>query len=342
MLFVGDIALPDGITPTVDNIFTFRNVIANLEGCISSKTMAKLNERKVFSNDNVIDFLLSMGVVGVTLANNHITDVPEAFERTKELLGRNKIKYTGAGYSYDEACQPIVIDENGLKYIILSFGWDVISCKYVKDGVLGINPLKEVNILSSIDRYQNEYRDARIIVVPHWDYELERYPMPMQRELAKRIIDAGAFAIMGHHPHCVQDIEVYKNHVICYSLGNWFIPEGVYIGGKLVFPSYTYDEMAVKLEKETFTVYKYMYIPQNNRLIYRESETYGYGGATPACEFSGMNDREYRAWFRTKRVKKKFLPVFFGYDSDVLNRAKAEYVILRQKVLIAMMKIKSG
>ena len=42
-----------------------------------------------------------------------------------------------------------------------------------------------------------------------------------QRSLAHALIDAGADIVAGHHPHYVQPIEVYRNRLVLYSLGNF-------------------------------------------------------------------------------------------------------------------------
>lgn len=334
MLFIGDIAIPYGVKPRIDRLDLFKhNVIANLEGCIATVSMVGLSDDKLFSNDNVIDFLKELNVVGVTLANNHITDVPEAFPRTKELLGMNSILYGGAGMSKAEADAPIIIQETGLQYVLLAFGWDVVNCKYVKEGDLGVNPLTEQNVLTSIKTWKEKYPEARIIVLPHWDYELERYPMPMHRELAKKAIDAGAFAIIGHHPHCVQDVEIYKEHLICYSLGNWFIPEKKYMNGNLKFPAYTYSEFALQVDIDKFTIHEFKFIPLLERLAYVESREYPLNELYSECEFAGMSDKEYCQWFKHKRVKKKLLPVFYGSDVNLNNRMKAEFVKIRHVLL---------
>ena len=39
--------------------------------------------------------------------------------------------------------------------------------------------------------------------------------------MAHEIIDWGADMILGHHPHVMQGVELYKNRVIAYSLGNF-------------------------------------------------------------------------------------------------------------------------
>jgi poly-gamma-glutamate synthesis protein (capsule biosynthesis protein) len=42
-----------------------------------------------------------------------------------------------------------------------------------------------------------------------------------QVELAHHAIDVGADPVFGHHPHCLQGIEVYRGKAIFYSLGNF-------------------------------------------------------------------------------------------------------------------------
>jgi poly-gamma-glutamate synthesis protein (capsule biosynthesis protein) len=49
--------------------------------------------------------------------------------------------------------------------------------------------------------------------------------------MAHLAVDAGADLIVGHHPHLVQPIEVYKGKVIFYSLAN-FVHDGPSFRGK--------------------------------------------------------------------------------------------------------------
>lgn len=101
----------------------------------------------------------------------------------------------------------------------------------------GTAPLKadiiEEDILST-----KELADI-IIVSLHWGYERERYPLPSQRNLAHKIIDAGVDLIIGHHPHVLQGIEHYKDGFIAYSLGNF------------VFTAKSYFKMWGNEEKES-------------------------------------------------------------------------------------------
>ena len=183
MIFLGDIAVPAGIIPNIDYLpecFS-QPVIANLEGAISREGTVSTIETKLFSNENVIDFLKQLNVKVVTLANNHITDVPDAFQFTKATLDMHHIAYCGAGADSEEASKPAVIEIDGKQYAFLSFGWEVISCKYAGKGFAGVNPLETEWVLRCIEKTKQEYPKAPIIMMPHWDYELEQYPQPMQR-----------------------------------------------------------------------------------------------------------------------------------------------------------------
>lgn len=61
-----------------------------------------------------------------------------------------------------------------------------------------------------------------VVVCIHWGFEYNRLPMPLDIDLAHKAIDAGADLIIGHHPHCVQPKEIFKEKPIYYSLGNFY------------------------------------------------------------------------------------------------------------------------
>ena len=63
-----------------------------------------------------------------------------------------------------------------------------------------------------------------VIPVMHWGWE-SAVANTRQRQLARLMIDAGADAVIGGHPHQLQDTEEYKGRPIFYSLGN-FVFEG--------------------------------------------------------------------------------------------------------------------
>lgn len=61
-----------------------------------------------------------------------------------------------------------------------------------------------------------------VVVSMHWGiYFVPAMIADYQRVVAHEAIDAGADLILGHHPHILKGIEVYKGRVIFYSLGNF-------------------------------------------------------------------------------------------------------------------------
>jgi poly-gamma-glutamate synthesis protein (capsule biosynthesis protein) len=60
-----------------------------------------------------------------------------------------------------------------------------------------------------------------VVVNFHWGVERAALPDDWQVTLARRVVDAGADLIIGHHPHVLQGIERYNGSVIAYSLGNF-------------------------------------------------------------------------------------------------------------------------
>ena len=73
-----------------------------------------------------------------------------------------------------------------------------------------------------------------------------------QKELGRAAIDAGADLVMGHHPHCLLGMEIYKGKLICYSLGN-FVFDGIraaHFGQEtLIVKAYVRDK---QIERLTF------------------------------------------------------------------------------------------
>jgi poly-gamma-glutamate synthesis protein (capsule biosynthesis protein) len=66
--------------------------------------------------------------------------------------------------------------------------------------------------------------DATVDVVVlslHWGREFTEAPTAGQIALAHRLVDAGADVIIGHHPHVLQSVELYRDRPIVYSLGNF-------------------------------------------------------------------------------------------------------------------------
>ncbi|MER8855895.1 CapA family protein [Mesorhizobium australicum] len=57
---------------------------------------------------------------------------------------------------------------------------------------------------------------------PNWPDKVSEEPADYEQSFARKMIDAGADAYIGHGPHLLRGIEIYKGRPIFYSLGNFF------------------------------------------------------------------------------------------------------------------------
>ena len=60
-----------------------------------------------------------------------------------------------------------------------------------------------------------------VLVLVHWGREHAATPTAAQVKAARALVDAGADAVIGSHPHVLQPIERYRGAIIAYSLGDF-------------------------------------------------------------------------------------------------------------------------
>ncbi len=163
-----------------------------------------------------------------SLANNHILDRgKEGLEETKKWLKKYGINFVGNPLQNDlDINDSYFIDDD---LIILAFN---LIPPYL---------IKEEEIIKIVEKANFYNPDKFIMVMFHWGEEYTLLSTPHQKTLAHRLIDKGVDLIIGHHPHVVQDIEIYQGKLIFYSLGNFIFDqyfsaatqEGLAVGGEI-------------------------------------------------------------------------------------------------------------
>jgi poly-gamma-glutamate synthesis protein (capsule biosynthesis protein) len=81
-------------------------------------------------------------------------------------------------------------------------------------------------VVDIITRLARDPSIDAILVTPHWGDEYAVHPTEAQRDLAHQLLDAGALAVLGTHPHVLQPWEKYltrdgRETLVVYSLGNF-------------------------------------------------------------------------------------------------------------------------
>lgn len=220
----------DGVTlfQDVEEIFHRVDITAgNLEGCLfdgEGKVKPCHNPARFFAfkmPERYVDHLVKAGFDFVGVANNHINDFgPEALEATQRVLTTAGIEYAGISDKKPTA----IIERDGRKIGFAAFGFD--------KGMPSINNFEEVDTL-----VRNLKKNCDILVVCfHGGGEGESFQhVPHKREITSAnrgdverfshvAVDAGADVVYGHSPHVTRGLELYKDRIIFYSLGNFCTP----------------------------------------------------------------------------------------------------------------------
>lgn len=341
MIFVGDIAHPFDRPPKWESSswpWPQQASVGNLEGALVSDGSRYLNRRVLFNHLSLLPALKFLNVRALTLANNHITDIPGLLESTRASLLQVGISPTGAGSNVNEAVEPARVEDGGQQFLLFGFGWRTIECRPAGRSAGGVNSLEPARVLSLIERRRIAEPGAAIIALMHWNYELELYPQPAHRQLAFAAIEAGASAVIGHHPHRVGGVEFHLGAPIVYSLGNWWMPHGVFFNGKLAYPQTTHLQLAFEWKpRGESRMHWFEYRSPEHEVQCVQSEP----AVTSArrrelTPFEGLSHREYCRWFRAHRVKRKALPIYVDYRHSLRNRIRDAYVHMRQVCINAL------
>jgi poly-gamma-glutamate capsule biosynthesis protein CapA/YwtB (metallophosphatase superfamily) len=241
LVFVGDIMLSRTVGDVITQKgpdFPFEHVhdilkegditMGNLESPISNLNTTICNKQiKIYcfkSSPESTNGLVYAGFDIVTLANNHALDYgPAVLNDTLLHLSDRGIQFTGVQQSDGEDVQnAVILHDPRMNVAYLGFNdiWLVNNVSSYSDSIYPRpwNASEEM-VIQSVKRAQSQ---ADIVVVNfHFGKEFNFTHEKRQEELAHAAADAGADIIIGHHPHVIQDVEIYHGSIIAYSLGNF-------------------------------------------------------------------------------------------------------------------------
>ena len=197
-------------------------VFGNLEGPLTHADHAPVAKKYLYRSppEKVAPALLNAGFNVVSLANNHAMDQgAEGLRHTLDALDLVGIKHTGAGMNLAEARKPAIIESRGARVAFLAYTLTFPEEFWATADRPGSPFGHETQVRADIVAAKSQ---ADIVLVSfHWGQEGKTELRDYQRSLGRAAIDAGAAAVIGHHPHVLQGVERYKNGVILYSLGNF-------------------------------------------------------------------------------------------------------------------------
>lgn len=180
-------------------------VIGNLEGPITNIYRAPEKENDFAFDQKVAALLKRVGFSFVSQANNHTLDQGrEGAEESRSHLEKAGVAWAGDQVRVDPLLSIKRMTVRGQDIALLAFNTVGVSFDKTR--------AEEVLAQAATATYR--------VVYIHWGNEYQAKPSTQQIDLAHWFIDRGVDAVIGTHPHWMQSLEVYKQKIIAYSLGN--------------------------------------------------------------------------------------------------------------------------
>jgi hypothetical protein len=156
-----------------------------------------------------------VGVDLVHMASSHILDYgTEGFQESISAVKDAGVIPLGVGRTRDEAMSMVSWDAEGLCIGFLAAGRTPF-------GPSDCPVLWELDVEEMLEAIRKHRQHVDLLIVSlHWGMMQVDYPTAEQRESAHRFVDAGASAVLMHHSHNLQGLEVYQGSPICYNMGN--------------------------------------------------------------------------------------------------------------------------
>lgn len=262
LCFVGDI-MPGGVLPyqdkyvdqdVLDYMRAFDLRVGTLECGVGTNIPFDATKMAntmgiVYARDVDILRLKELRVDVVSMANNHAFDLGvEGMENAFRQLDNLGIKYCGAGHNIEEAKKPAIVEIGGKTIAFIGCMIDVPSPVMFHKATKNDYGVYQVGI----DVLQRDIKEAKqkydyVIVLPHWGEEHCYSPKEYCKECGMKMIDAGADAVIGSHPHIINPVVRYKGKYIYFSLGNFLFPDKcMQVPRPMYYPSTKEEYLSLK------------------------------------------------------------------------------------------------
>jgi hypothetical protein len=347
-VFLGDIALNDNyheltkkninpFSPLSKYFFGSDFVVGNLECLLSGiNGENQLKKPRLKMDVASLKYLKDINLNVACLANNHVFDhLEDGYSRTTAFLEKNNIRYIGAGFSETEAENHLILEKDGLKIGILNYVTEDTHPSLPLDSKFYVNYLSLTKILSNIKLLRKEV--DQIILVLHWGGRVEGgfYPDHEQSGLARKLIDAGADLIIGHHSHTIHPFEVYKNKYIFYSLGNFCFTDYVFENEIFPLPERRKISLIVGVEFSRNNYRVYLNVIKNNFTSYKILNNYILRIKIRNFIFKYFLSYRVTSFFYYKYIK-YILPLYLFIirsDLKLLVKMSRIYLSIRRRIL---------
>lgn len=167
------------------------------------------------------------GIDYVSLGNNHTYDYLDVgLDLTESALDVAQVAHSGSGDTIDQAKVAARLDMGSNRLSLLGFvGW----AGYFKPNLVagpdkgGAMHGSDANIEAALE---GERRAGRTPIMQlHTGTEYADEPTEFGVKRMRLAVDEGAAMVASHHPHVTQGLEIYRDRLIAYSMGNFMFDQ---------------------------------------------------------------------------------------------------------------------
>ena len=173
------------------------------------------------------DILASLHVAAVGLANNHSGDYGEAGrDSTMAALKQHGIAYGGLNRDGARAATLHLKDGRSVAVVAFAPNSGTLDLNDIPSAAERIRNLKKTHDLVIVSFHGGGEGWDRVHVVDG-DETFDGEDRGDVEGFAHAAVEAGADIVIGQGPHVPRAVEIYRRHLIAYSLGNFWTYEGV-------------------------------------------------------------------------------------------------------------------
>ena len=233
--------------PTRDFVRSADVSFGQLEKCLSNRGTQQLYLNKSLgrTDPRVAGVIADAGFNVLSFASNHTMAFSgEGLADTVESLTTSGVTVIGAGKDIAAARRPAVLEVNGVRIGILAYCSVVPRGFEASESRPGLAPVRvrtfyeqrdwqpgtpprivTIPYPEDVDAMVADIRALRpqvdvLVVSHHWGiHVVPALIADYQFDVGHASIDAGADLVVGHHPHILKGVELYRGKVILYSIG---------------------------------------------------------------------------------------------------------------------------
>jgi poly-gamma-glutamate capsule biosynthesis protein CapA/YwtB (metallophosphatase superfamily) len=200
------------------------------------------------SDERMVEGLVDAGFDVVGCANN-VNHGAEAILSSIDVLERHGVEHTGSGRDLEAARAPAIVEKRGVRFGFLantavffphdhaagpdSPGVATIKCHTAYEPHPRVYELPGAPAITrswpdpaALERVCEDVRRLRprvdvLVAYFHWGVSGQDELAEYQPTVGHAVVDAGADLVVGSHAHVPQGIEIYRDRVILYGLGNF-------------------------------------------------------------------------------------------------------------------------